>query len=177
MCQMSQHVICEQKQLFMIIFYKQHWTRAFAAFGWWCSGPYNRQQTASVFVLFELSLQILRRLPRPPVSGCEKSRGQIESLLGHQTGRKRLLSPPTYMETCLQHLVSLNFVTKCLKTPWKLESASSRQSNLGKSKGWYNQIWGISHPLTGGRGTRLSIRRQDQNNYSDTETRNLSRRP
>ena len=59
----------------------------------------GRQQTASVFVLFDLSLQILRRLPRPPVRGCRKSRGQIESLLGHQTERKRLLSPPTYMET------------------------------------------------------------------------------
>ena len=29
------------------------------------------------------------------------------------------------------------------------------------------------HPLTGGCGTRLSIRRQDPNNYSDTETRCL----
>ena len=53
-------------------------------------------------------------MPRPPVSGCEKSRGQIESLLGHQTRRKRLLSPPTYMETCLQHLV---FTLLCHKVP------------------------------------------------------------
>ena len=30
------------------------------------------------------------------------------------------------------------------------------------------------HPLTGGSRTRLSIRRQDPNNYSDTETRTLS---
>ena len=75
---------------------------------------FGRQHAASVFVLFELSLQILRRLPRPPVRGCRKSRGQIESLLGHQTGRKRLLSPPTYMETCLQHLV---FTLLCHKVP------------------------------------------------------------
>ena len=36
--------------------------------------------------------------------------------------------------------------------------------------------WGpskILQPLTGGCGTRLSIRRQDPNNYSDTETRCL----
>ena len=33
----------------------------------------------------------------------------------------------------------------------------------------------FSHPLTGAYRTRLSIRRQDPNNYSDTETRTLSR--
>ena len=64
--------------------------------------------------LFGSCRLILRRVPRPPVSGCEKSRGQIESLLGHQTRRKRLLSPPTYMETCLQHLV---FTLLCHKVP------------------------------------------------------------
>ena len=32
----------------------------------------------------------------------------------------------------------------------------------------------FSHPLTGAYRTRLSIRRQDPNNYSDTETRTLS---
>merc|ERR1719370_2482629 len=39
-----------------------------------------------------------------------------------------------------------------------------------------HSIWPLlfPHHLTGGHGTRLSIRRQDPNNYSDTETRTLS---
>ena len=40
----------------------------------------------------------------------------------------------------------------------------------------FSLSWGplkIPHQLTGGYGTRLSIRRQDPNNYSDTETRCL----
>ena len=38
-----------------------------------------------------------------------------------------------------------------------------------------HSVWPLHFPhhLTGGCGTRLSIRRQDQNNYSDTETRCL----
>ena len=40
-----------------------------------------------------------------------------------------------------------------------------------------HSIWPLlfPHQLSGGCGTRLSIRRQDPNNYSDTETRALSR--
>ena len=41
----------------------------------------------------------------------------------------------------------------------------------------FSLSWGplkIPHQLTGGYGTRLSIRRQDPNNYSDTEMRALS---
>ena len=49
-------------------------------------------------------LLILRRVRQPPESGCRKSSGQIESLLGHQTCRKRLIIPPMYIETCLQQV-------------------------------------------------------------------------
>ena len=48
--------------------------------------------------------QLLKRVRQPPESGCRKSSGQIESLLGHQTCRKRLIIPPMYIETCLQQL-------------------------------------------------------------------------
>ena len=46
-------------------------------------------------------------VPQPPESWCGKSRGQIAWLIGHQTGRKRLISPPMHLNSLLDGLLGV----------------------------------------------------------------------
>ena len=81
---------------------------------------------------------ILRRVRWPPESGCEKSRGRVESLLGHETGWKRLISPPTYINVDMESLRFTFFITKCLKTASQGGDQLSPAFTL-------TQIWGNCH--------------------------------
>ena len=107
----------------------------------------------------------------------------IEKKYENQSKQIRFNSSPNLMVSVCQPPafldVSRNFVKK--KTP--RNPSNSEFICMGEPINCFLHVWcPISHSicpllfphhLTGGCGTRLSIRRQDPNNYSDTETRCL----
>ena len=79
---------------------------------------------------------ILRRVWRPSESGCEKSRGQIESLIGHQTCRKRLIIPPMYSGSSLQPKKITQVHHKVPKNGLKVREALTDCLKFGKPVIW-----------------------------------------
>ena len=71
-------------------------------------------------------------MPQPPVSGCRIFEGpKLIGNLSQLTFLDKLALPHTF-QSMWENFFSLNFITKCLKSPSKLKGASLRQSNFGK---------------------------------------------
>ena len=119
----------------------------------------HRQACSSHHQICYLDLYlILRRVRWPPESGCEKSRGQIESLLGHQTCGKRLIIPPMCIDSCLQPKKITQVHHKVPKNALKVRGGSLSSSNSGKlSHGFVSEWNQISFSLKFASGSLLGI--------------------
>ena len=71
-------------------------------------------------------------MPQPPVSGCRIFEGPQLIGNGSQLTFLNKLALPHTFQSMWENFFSLNFITKCLKSPSKLKGASLRQSNFGK---------------------------------------------
>ena len=74
---------------------------------------------------------IVRRVPRPSVSGCKKFSGLKQYLLGHQFSWQRLSAILCPWNSPWWWFFSLKLNKKCLKTPSKIKGLSFISSNLG----------------------------------------------
>ena len=62
-------------------------------------------------------------MPQPSESGCRKSRGEIESLVVHQTWGRWIISPPTYIHIDVEQLLFTQVHHKVSKNGFKVGEA------------------------------------------------------
>ena len=98
----------------------------------WGMTLFCRQHCRLSICFFSWSLQILRRLPQPPESGCRIFEGPQLSQNWLQLRFLDWLALPRTLRFTWSTFGSLSFITKCLKTAFPLRSPPLTVLNSGK---------------------------------------------